>query len=46
MNLLSPSEVLELLLTSGQINQLQVGMRPFVSPIEVSNLWAESVSRE
>ena len=46
MTLLSPSEVSDLQLTSGQVNQLRVGMRLFMSPIEVSNLWAESVSRE
>ena len=45
MTLLSPREVSDLLLTSGQVNQPQVGMRFFVSPIEVSDLWAESVSR-
>ena len=45
MNLLSPSEVSDLQLTSGQVNQLRVGMGLFVSLIEVSDLWAESVSR-
>ena len=33
------------MLTSGQLNQLQVGWRLFLSPIEVSDLWAEFVSR-
>ena len=46
MTLLSPSEVSDLLLTSGQINRLRVGMRLFVSHIEVLDLWAESVSWE
>ena len=35
-------EVSDLQLTSGQVNQLRVGMRLFVSPIEVSDLWVES----
>ena len=46
MTLLSPSEVSDLLLISGQINQLWVGMRLFVSPIEVLDLLAEFVSQE
>ena len=46
MTLSSPSEVSDLQLTSGQVNQLRVGMRLFVSPTEVSDLCAETVSQE
>ena len=46
ITLLSPSEVSDLQLTLGQVNQIQVGMRLFVSLIEVSDLWAKSVSQE